>query len=110
VKYTWERYGNNPGGSIRVSLELREDAWAFSVRDNGVGVPPRLRERIFERFQRGESSRVRGEWGKGGYGLGLAIVKRTAELHGGRILLDPAEEGSSFTLLLPLEKRDPRIS
>ncbi len=110
VKYTWERYDSNPGGSVRVSLDLREDVWAFSVRDNGVGVPPRLRERIFERFQRGEPSRSRGEWGKGGYGLGLAIVKRTAELHGGSILLEPLEEGSSFTLVLPLGKENLRIS
>ena len=103
VKYTWERYGDNPGGLIRVSLSLREGAWAFSVKDNGVGVPPERRERIFERFQRGEISRTRNEWGKGGYGLGLAIVKRTAELHGGSISLDPREEGSSFTLLLPVQ-------
>ena len=69
-----------------------------------MGVPPRLRERIFERFQRGDASRSRNEWGKGGYGLGLAIVRRMVELHGGSVLLDDVEEGSSFTLWLPGEE------
>ncbi len=104
VKYTRERYGANSGGVVRVSLNFREGRWAFSVKDNGVGVPPRLRERIFERFQRGDASRSRNEWGKGGYGLGLAIVRRMVELHGGSVLLDDVEEGSSFTLWLPGEE------
>ncbi|HOO65183.1 MAG TPA: ATP-binding protein, partial [Synergistaceae bacterium] len=111
VKYTRERYGPGPGGEIRISLVFRKARWLLSVRDNGIGVPSQLRQRIFERFQRGEASRARKEWGKGGYGLGLAIVRRMAELHGGSVILDDAKEGSSFTLIFPrredLRKEDP---
>jgi two-component system, OmpR family, phosphate regulon sensor histidine kinase PhoR len=71
----------------------------FFVQDEGEGIPPDKVDRIFERFFRGDASRVRE---KGGTGLGLAIVKHLVQLHGGEVRAESAlEQGTrvSFTLL-----------
>jgi two-component system OmpR family sensor kinase len=68
------------------------------VHDRGPGVPPALRERIFEPFYRlpGASER------NGGVGLGLALVKSIAERHGGRCAAKTAPGGgASFVIRLP---------
>jgi len=64
----------------------------IEVRDDGEGVPPELREKIFERFFRGEPSRT---------GLGLPIARWIAEAHGGTL---KAGGGSVFVITLPQEK------
>ena len=68
----------------------------FFVRDNGVGVPPRHRERVFRLFEKLEP-------GSDGTGVGLALVKRIVELHGGRIWVEPASAagGATFYFTLP---------
>ncbi|HWM91008.1 MAG TPA: ATP-binding protein [Thermoanaerobaculia bacterium] len=67
---------------------------ALSVRDNGAGIPPEERERVFEIFY---STR------KGGTGLGLAIVERIARAHGGRVRVESAVgEGTTVTVTLPV--------
>ena len=53
----------------------------FEVEDNGPGIPPEERDRVFDRFYRGDTA------AEGGSGLGLAIVRRAAERHGGRVEL-----------------------
>ncbi len=71
----------------------------LSVRDEGMGIPLRDRERIFERFFRVDAARSRAT---GGTGLGLAIVKHVATNHGGAVRVWSAEgAGSTFTLSLP---------
>jgi signal transduction histidine kinase len=67
------------------------------VSDRGPGIPQELRERIFERFFRGESD------GKsGGTGLGLAIVKGLVEAHAGTVAVeDGAEPGATIRFTLP---------
>lgn len=69
----------------------------LEVVDHGDGVPPQLRESVFDRFVRGDESRH-------GHsnGLGLAIAREFARLHGGDILLCP--DGRTFQLVLPLEQ------
>jgi signal transduction histidine kinase len=63
-------------------------ATRLEVRDEGPGIPPELRERMFQRFSRGERSA-----GTGGTGLGLAIARWVVELHQGKItIVDPAAE------------------
>jgi two-component system sensor histidine kinase SenX3 len=76
------------------------DAAEISVADQGIGIPERDLERIFERFYRVDPARSRAT---GGTGLGLAIVKHVTAAHGGKVTVWSKEgEGSTFTLRLPL--------
>jgi len=77
---------------------------AFAVSDTGPGIAPEHRERIFEPFGQAQEGATRR-----GTGLGLAISRRIAQALGGSLLLDSAPgRGSTFTLLLPLERGAPR--
>jgi signal transduction histidine kinase len=79
-----------------VWAEEHEDAWHVRVQDDGVGIDPADRERIFGMFQRV------GDADDDGTGIGLAVSRRIAERHGGRLWVDPAPEGGSvFTFSLP---------
>jgi two-component system, OmpR family, sensor histidine kinase SenX3 len=76
------------------------DAAEISVADQGIGIPERDLERIFERFYRVDPARSRAT---GGTGLGLAIVKHVTSAHGGQVTVRSSEgAGSVFTLRLPL--------
>src|SRR5258707_8470956 len=76
------------------------DAVEISVADQGIGIPERDLERIFERFYRVDAARSRAT---GGTGLGLAIVKHVTAAHGGKVTVVSKEgAGSTFTLRLPL--------
>ncbi|MBI3191784.1 MAG: hypothetical protein HYZ36_03885, partial [Pedosphaera parvula] len=70
-------------------------------RDDGPGIPPESRERIFERFYRVDPARARDT---GGTGLGLAIVKHIVQAHGGKVWVESElEKGSTFHLDIPAE-------
>jgi two-component system sensor histidine kinase SenX3 len=72
----------------------------LSVTDQGIGIPERDLERIFERFYRVDPARSRAT---GGTGLGLAIVKHVMAAHNGRVTVRSVEgAGSTFTLFIPL--------
>jgi two-component system sensor histidine kinase SenX3 len=72
----------------------------LSVADQGIGIPERDLERIFERFYRVDPARSRAT---GGTGLGLAIVKHVMSAHNGRVNVHSVEgQGSTFTLWIPL--------
>ncbi|MEZ5337076.1 MAG: HAMP domain-containing sensor histidine kinase [bacterium] len=87
------------GGSVSLVLESLGSEHAVVVTDNGMGIEPEIRERIFERLFRGDSAR-RGDYR--GSGLGLSLVQEIARLHGGRIELESRPgEGSRFMLILP---------
>src|ERR1700730_5546566 len=76
------------------------EAVEMSVADQGIGIPERDLERIFERFYRVDAARSRAT---GGTGLGLAIVKHVTAAHGGKVTVVSTEgAGSTFTLRLPL--------
>ncbi len=78
------------------------DAVEISVADQGIGIPERDLERIFERFYRVDAARSRAT---GGTGLGLAIVKHVTAAHGGKVTVASKEgAGSTFTLRLPLRR------
>ncbi|MGD9943356.1 MAG: ATP-binding protein [Burkholderiaceae bacterium] len=76
-----------PGCRVRVSIERGERELMLYVDDDGPGIPPDERERVFSRFYR----RTTGE--RDGSGLGLAIVKAVVERHRGRIELDESPLG-----------------
>jgi two-component system, OmpR family, sensor histidine kinase SenX3 len=86
----------------RVDVSTRQaagDAVEISVADQGIGIPERDLERIFERFYRVDPARSRAT---GGTGLGLAIVKHVTSAHGGKVTVVSTEgAGSTFTLRLP---------
>jgi signal transduction histidine kinase len=84
---------------VRLSAGLEDGLAVVSVEDRGRGVPADLRDRIFERFVRGEQ----GPSGAPGTGLGLYISRQLATRHGGKLELDRSTpgQGSRFSLRLP---------
>ncbi len=83
-----------PGGAVALEARATDDAIELSVADSGPGVPPELRERVFEPFF---TTRTRGT------GLGLAIARQIVEAHGGQIVAGSRPEGGAcFTVRLPL--------
>jgi two-component system sensor histidine kinase SenX3 len=73
---------------------------SLAVTDNGIGIPRRDLDRVFERFYRVDRARSRGT---GGTGLGLAIVRHVASNHRGEVTVESTEGvGSTFTLSLPV--------
>jgi len=93
---------------VEVSVKLaRGNAVEISVADQGIGIPERDLERIFERFYRVDPARSRAT---GGTGLGLAIVKHVTAAHGGKVTVVSTEgAGSTFTLRLPLRSDAVRV-
>jgi signal transduction histidine kinase len=89
-----------PGGSVLVRAERRDGAVVVAVADQGAGIPPAERERVFERFTRGERSVG------GGTGLGLAIARWVVQMHQGTIaVVDPHRDstGCQIQVTLPLQ-------
>ena len=79
--------GEGAGAEVAVRVRREGGDAVFEVEDRGPGIPSAERERVFDRFYRGESA------AEGGTGLGLAIVRRVAERHGGRVELLDAPGG-----------------
>jgi signal transduction histidine kinase len=86
-------------GVVRCTLRLTADDAFLEVADDGPGVPPALRETVFERFRQADGGATRTA---GGTGLGLSIAKEMVELHGGTIEVAAAPEGGAlFRVALP---------
>ena len=96
VKYSPE------GGEVRLGARREDDNNIITVRDEGIGIPPRAREIIFDRFYRVDNSDRRTI---GGTGLGLALVREIVTAHGGRVWVESEEgKGSTFIVSLPTAK------
>jgi signal transduction histidine kinase len=79
-----------PQGTVRVQTRATENEALLEVIDNGPGIPPEERERVFDRFYRRAAAH------ESGTGLGLAIVKAIAERHGARVTLGTASGGGLY--------------
>jgi signal transduction histidine kinase len=102
VKYSPE------GGRIDIDLEPAGEWFRFVVRDEGIGIPPGERERIFEKFYRLDPELTRGV---GGTGLGLYICRELVHRMNGRIWVDAGPNGgSTFVVELPLAGGAPDAS
>jgi len=97
VKYSPDRR------TVWVEMARERDRLAIRVRDEGMGIPASEQKEIFKRFVRGTGSRAAHIQGTG---IGLAMARHIIEAHGGEIRLESElGKGSTFTILLPLEKR-----
>jgi two-component system, NtrC family, sensor histidine kinase KinB len=86
------------GGTIKVSARTSEGATRLEIADSGPGIPPELKDYIFERFVQYSSDGFE----KGSAGLGLSIVKEIVEAHGGRIFVESNNShGSRFIVEIP---------
>jgi signal transduction histidine kinase len=100
VKYSYQT-GNK---EIRVALRREGDAIAISVQDHGIGIPRDEQKKIFDRFHRVGTGLVHDVKGSG---LGLSIVQHIVQAHGGQVTVESrAGEGSTFSILLPVEAPD----
>ena len=82
--------------SIQISYEENPSQYIFCVQDNGVGISPKHRDKIFRIFQRLHNDDIQG------YGIGLAQCKRIVETHGGKIWVESQTgKGSKFYFTLP---------
>ena len=84
------------GGRITLESETKERTVLITVRDNGPGVPPEDRDRVFDRFFTADRAHTSGK----GTGLGLSICKRIMEMHGQSIRLLDTAEGAAFRFTL----------
>ncbi|AZZ40144.1 sensor histidine kinase [Acidipropionibacterium jensenii] len=89
-----------PGTHVHTSVAVEGTEARVVVTDDGPGIPESVRETVFERFARADTSRT--DSTEGSTGLGLAIVAAVMEAHHGSAHLDSSERGTTMTLRLPL--------
>ena len=104
------KHADREGVRVEVSAQRVGETWSFSVRDDGPGIAPDDRERIFEMFVRGrrvatpatDASAPAGA--HAGAGIGLSICQRVVERHGGRLWVESVPgRGADFRFTLPAE-------
>jgi K+-sensing histidine kinase KdpD len=96
-----------PGSAVRVTASANDgETVNLAVEDRGVGIPPELRERVFDKFFRamrdGDAQRRQ----PSGSGMGLAIAKGIIEAHGGRIWIEDGATGSGTRFIVALPTGD----
>ena len=101
IKYT------ETGGSVELSLQGNETWAEVLVADTGIGIPQDEQEKIFQPFYRSDEARSQVQ---NGTGLGLCIARSIAVAHDGAIQVESTPGlGSTFRLLLPLQKETPSV-
>lgn len=94
VKYTQEQ------GKITILTEIKDGQVSIHVKDSGVGIPEREREKVFQAFERLDNDYAKSQ---GGTGLGMPLTKKLAELNGGTIdFISTYGVGSDFFLTFPI--------
>jgi signal transduction histidine kinase len=94
------------GGTVTFTARRLDDAVAFSVTDQGPGIPPEMKDRIFDRFE----THPHGS-GHRGAGLGLSIVRSFVELHGGSVVVESdIGRGTTVRCIFPLRRHPERTA
>ncbi|MCG8584933.1 MAG: PAS domain-containing protein, partial [Pirellulales bacterium] len=95
-----------PGGTITMSVVVRDGDAEITVRDTGEGIAQELQEKIFDLFVQGDCTLERSD---GGMGVGLTLVRRLVELHNGSVVArsDGPGKGSEFVVRIPLTTKRP---
>jgi two-component system sensor histidine kinase KdpD len=87
-----------PRSSIEIDAEYKKDQLVVSVSDRGPGFPLDSKEKLFEKFYRGDGRKA------GGLGLGLSIARGFVEAHGGKLTAENRDGGGArFTICLPVK-------
>jgi two-component system, OmpR family, sensor kinase len=90
----------DPGTAVEATVERRNGEVVLSVEDDGPGIPPELRDKVFERFFRGAGDR------SGSSGLGLSIVRAVAQSHDGTVTLEEPLDGRGARFVVRFPARD----
>jgi PAS domain S-box-containing protein len=92
---------NFVGGTITISLDLKNDEIEFSIEDSGIGIPESEKSNIFQKFFRASNALKKETEGSG---LGLFVAKNIVEAHGGRIWFESEEgKGTTFHFTIPIK-------
>ncbi len=96
IKYSY------PATKVHVLFEGNETGWIFEIKDDGIGINPKVQRKLFREFYRGENAINSNIVGSG---IGLLLAKNYVSLHGGTILCSSREnEGSSFKITIPFKE------
>ncbi|MDA8415498.1 MAG: ATP-binding protein [Betaproteobacteria bacterium] len=95
------KFRNQDPVQIHIANRDKGKYWLFSVRDNGIGIPPEFAQQIFAIFQRLHSRQK-----YPGTGIGLALCKKIVERHNGQIWVEPSPEGSGSLFQFTLSKEN----
>jgi signal transduction histidine kinase len=92
---------NLVGGTITISLDLKNDEIEFSIEDSGIGIPESEKSNIFQKFFRASNALKKETEGSG---LGLFVAKNIVEAHGGKIWFESEEgKGTTFHFTIPIK-------
>ena len=89
------------GGKITISVEEQQEVVMITVADNGIGIPAKYHDTLFEKFTKARRTGLKGEYSTG---LGMSIIKTIVEWHSGKIWFESQEnKGTTFYIELPKE-------